>query len=257
MPYTDPYERDVYGIIAFWLRDHFEHGRFFDREISHHELALARENDNAVQRLNTVLTRAESKSADVGNLLDAARQETLHFRDLLVDTLDKHMRCELVISTPHLLMEHMIREADESLKVYDLIRSGNSIPPAEASVHENHFWLRVMAEHLGFIRHYSDPMNLKLNRQIDRMTQTFSDLFVQANVFKGMIKKPRTEMYPALSHFNAETIAWAKALEKFKLELDDLIKECAVLTTSPPDLLEHIAREAHHFYRNLEDLTIA
>ena len=45
----------------------------------------------------------------------------------------------------------------------------------------------------------------------------------------------------------------AKSLEAFKLELDDLIKKCAIATTSPPDLLEHIAREAHHLWRNLEE----
>ena len=45
----------------------------------------------------------------------------------------------------------------------------------------------------------------------------------------------------------------AKSLEAFKLELDDLIKHCAAVTTSPPDLLEHIAREAHHLWRNLEE----
>jgi hypothetical protein len=44
----------------------------------------------------------------------------------------------------------------------------------------------------------------------------------------------------------------AKSLKAFKLELDDLIKHCAAVTTSPPDLLEHIAREAHHLWRNLE-----
>lgn len=256
MPYTDHYERDIYGIIAFWIRDHLEHGSFFDREISHHELEIARENQDAMGRLNSILVKADCKSVDVGNLLDVSRHETRQWRDLLVHTMDKHMRCELIISTPHLLMEHMIREADESLRVYDLIQSGGRVSPADASVHENHFWLRVMAEHLGFIRHYSDPFNFKLNRRIDSMTQTFYDLYLQADVFRGSVKKPRT-MYPALSHFNQETIARAKDLEKFKLELDALIKECSVLTTSPPDLLEHIAREAHHFYRNLEDLTIA
>lgn len=35
------------------------------------------------------------------------------------------------------------------------------------------------------------------------------------------------------------------------MELDELIKQCAALTTSPPDLLEHIAREAHHFMEKL------
>ena len=76
MPYTDHYERDVYGIIAFWIRDHLEHGSFFDREISHYELEIARENQGAMGRFNSILAKADSKSVDVGNLLEASRRET-------------------------------------------------------------------------------------------------------------------------------------------------------------------------------------
>lgn len=256
MPYTDPYSRDIHGIIDFWVRDHFDHGRFFDREISHHEQKLAQENQNAIQRLGVVLKKAESKTQDVGSLIDEAYRESSNFLEFLTDTLDRHMRCELIISTPHLLMVHMIREAEESLNVFKLLRSGSKVPPAEASVHENFFWLRVMAEHLGFIRHYSDPMNYEFNEKVDRMTRTFNDLVLQATAFKSLVRKPRTEMYPSLVSFNHHVIQSTKGLEKFKLELDDLIKQCAVITTAPPDLLEHIAREAHHFYRNLEDLVV-
>jgi hypothetical protein len=257
LPYTDKYERDIYGIIDFWVRDHFDHGRFFDREISHHEQKLAQENQNAIQRLGVVLKKVKSKSQDVGNLLDEAYHESSNFLQLLTDTLDRHMRCQLVISTPHLLMVHMIREAEESLRVFNIIRSGNKVPAAEASIHENFFWLRVMSEHISFIRHYSDPMNYEFNEKIDRMLRTFNDLVLQATAFKSLVRKPRTdEMYPSLVSFNQHVIKSAKSLEKFKLELDDMIKQCAIITTSPPDLLEHIAREAHHFWRNLDELVI-
>ena len=51
MAYTDNYERDEYGIIAFWLRNDYDHGRFLDREISHYETELARANLNNIERL--------------------------------------------------------------------------------------------------------------------------------------------------------------------------------------------------------------
>ncbi|WP_246096884.1 hypothetical protein [Psychrobacillus soli] len=40
------------------------------------------------------------------------------------------------------------------------------------------------------------------------------------------------------------------------LELSELIKACAAVTTAPPNLLEHIAREAHHLWRNLEEKVV-
>ena len=61
MSYTDHYERDIYGIIAFWVQNNFDHGRFFDREISHYELELARTNQYMIQRLGSILEKAKSK----------------------------------------------------------------------------------------------------------------------------------------------------------------------------------------------------
>ena len=83
------------------------------------------------------------------------------------------------------------------------------------------------------------------------MTHKFERLLLQAQALKTMIRKPRNEMLPVLAQFNKMIIKEAKSLEAFKVELDDLIKQCAAVTTSPPDLLEHIAREAHHLWRNL------
>jgi hypothetical protein len=76
---------------------------------------------------------------------------------------------------------------------------------------------------------------------------------MQATALRTMIRKPRNEMLPVLENFKQTIIKEAKSLEEFKLELDDLIKRCAIATTSPPDLLEHIAREAHYLWRNLEE----
>jgi len=43
-----------------------------------------------------------------------------------------------------------------------------------------------------------------------------------------------------------------KALEAFKLELYDIVKRCAAVTTASPLLLVHIANEARWLWENLE-----
>src|SRR5690606_655118 len=93
----------------------------------------------------------------------------------------------------------------------------------------------------------------ELHDRVRKMMQKFERLLLQATALKTMIRKPRNQTLPILTSFKQMIIKEAKDLEAFKLELDDLIKQCAVVTTSPPDLLEHIAREAHHLWRNLED----
>lgn len=253
MAYTDNYERDVYGIIDFWVRNNFEHGEFFDREISHHELELARANHEMVRRMGTIFEKTATKTGDIGTILDEAKSSTREFHDLLIYTMDKALHCEVIISTPVSLLDHMIREADEAQKVFKLIETGACITPAEATIHENVFWLRQMLDHLIFISHYVDASNYELHDQVRMKIKKFENLFLQANALKTIIRRPRNEISPVLNTFNQMIIKEAKALEAFKLELSELIKNCAAITTAPPDLLEHIAREAHHLWRNLED----
>ncbi|MGX9133206.1 DUF2935 domain-containing protein [Rummeliibacillus sp. JY-2-4R] len=252
MAYTDKYERDTYGVIAFWLRNDYDHGRFFDREISHYEMELARANQNNIQRLGEVWKKAEAKQGDIGTLINEAQHASREFHSLLGFTLDKSLHCDVIISTPASLLDHMMRESEESQKVYQLIESGGYVTPADATIHETVFWLRQMADHLGYILHYSDVSNYEINFQVTNMKQKFERLFLQANALKTMVRMPRNEMLPVLTNFKQMIIKEAKSLEQFKLEVDDLIKHCALVTTSPPDLLEHIAREAHHLWKNLE-----
>jgi len=256
LPYTDNYERDTYGIIDFWVRNNFEHGEFFDREISHHELALARENHQMVQRMGEIFNRTEAKTADLGNLLRDAKSSTHEFHSLLVHTMDRALHCDVIISTPVSLLDHMIREAEEAQMVFKMIETGTYVSPADATIHENNFWLRQMLDHLIFISHYVDASNYQLHDQVRDMTRKFENLFLQANALKTILRYPRKEVSPVLNTFNQMIIKEAKELEAFKLELSTLVKECAAVTTAPPNLLEHIAREAHHLWRNLEDQII-
>lgn len=256
MPYTDNYDRDTYGIINFWVRNNFEHGEFFDREISHHEMELARANQLMVKRMGSIYEQAESKTGDIGKLIDEAKSSTHEFHDLLVHTMDKALHCEVIISTPTSLLDHMIREAEEAQRVFKLVESNAYVTPAEATIHESNFWLRQMLDHLIFISHYVDASNYELHDQVRAMTRKFENLFLQAHSLKTMIRRPRNEISPVLNAFNEMVIKEAKALEAFKLELSVLIKSCAAVTTAPPNLLEHIAREAHHLWKNLEDKTV-
>lgn len=257
MPYTDNYERDTNGIIIFWIRNHYDHARFFDREISHHEMELARINQNIIQILDNLLRKAETKTVDCRTLIDEVQQATRKWHSFLSYALARALHCEVIISTPTALLDHMKREAEESIFALGLVQSGEKASPTDASIHESYFWLRQMSDHLIFINHYLDASNYELRDEVTQKTKKFNNLFLQANALRTMMPPPRKEVLPVLSNFNQMVIKEAKALEAFKLELDDLIKHCAAVTTSPPDLLEHIAREAHHLWRNLEEMVIS
>ena len=46
-----------------------------------------------------------------------------------------------------------------------------------------------MADHLGYIRHYSDVSNYEVNFQVTNMMQKFERLLMQATALKTMIRK--------------------------------------------------------------------
>ena len=256
MSYTDNYERDLNGIIIFWIRNHYDHARFFDREISHYEMELAQANQNMIGILGNLLRKAKAKTVDYRTLIEEVQQATRKWYSFLSYAKARALRCEVIISTPTALLDHMMREAKESVFVLNLIQTGGQVLPADASIHESYFWLRQMSDHLIFISHYLDASNYELHDVVKQKTRKFSNLFLQANALRTMMPAPCKEVLPVLSNFNQMVIKEAKALEAFKLELDDIIKHCAAVTTSPPDLLEHIAREAHHLWRNLEEMVI-
>lgn len=218
-----------------------------------YESELARANLNNVERLGKTWEMMDKKQGDIGDLIIEAQHATSEFHSLLAYTMDKSLRCEVIISTPASLLDHMVREAEESQRVFTLIDSGAKISPSDAIIHESVFWLRQMADHLAYILHYSDTSNYNFNFEVMQMMQKFERLMMQANALQTMIRTPRNETLPVLTQFKNMIIKEAQSLEAFKLEVSDLIKKCAVVTTSPPDLLEHIAREAHHLWRNLED----
>ncbi|MEC1781820.1 DUF2935 domain-containing protein [Schinkia azotoformans] len=254
MGYTDNYNRDIYGILDFWVRNSYDHSTYLDREISHHELELAKANQHATQRMGNILKKIVAKSPDVGALIVEAQQSVHEYHGIVTYTMDKSLHCDIIVSTPVSLLDHMVREAEESQRIFKLLQSGGGqYTPSDASIHESTFWLRQMADHLVYIQHYLDGSNYDLRYQVIEMTHKFERLLLQAQALKTMIRRPRNETLPILTQFNKTIIKEAKELEKFKLELDNLIKECAAVTTSPPGLLEHIAREAHHLWRNLED----
>lgn len=252
--YTDNYDRgSTHGIIAFWLRNDYDHGRFFDREISHYETELAKANLENTKRLGEIWTLLDKKQGDLGTVIPKAIHATREFRDLLAYTMDKSLHCAVIISTPVSLLDHMIREAEESIRIFKMIEDGGGkYTPSDAIIHESTFWLRQMEDHLGYILHYLDLSNYELRHQVAQMMEKFRRYRLQALDLQTMIRPPRTETLPVLKQYRDMIIPEVQNLEEFKLELSELIKKCAAITTAPPDLLEHVAREAHHLWKNLE-----
>ena len=67
-----------------------------------------------------------------------------------------------------------------------------------------------MADHLGYILHYSDVSNYEINFQVTNMKEELERLFLQANALKTMVRMPRNEMLPVLTNFKQMVIKEAE-----------------------------------------------
>lgn len=113
----------------------------------------------------------------------------------------------------------------------------------ERSLTENRFWLRIMKEHALFLGEGFSRGDTQLIQEADRFFHYFDQLLTKAH------KIPETVQ--AVRALNEESIQAASAFRNFKRNVLILIVNCKIQGFNFPLLVDHIAREAEYFVRNL------
>lgn len=149
-----------------------------------------------------------------------------------------------------LLIDHVSREAMYFLKVLGKIQDGEMKYPVDAIVSENVFWLRIMADHLKFIRGLLDPSEREVLNTSNILSDKFDQLQLHARDFDSMLWhfRPNNDF----ARFEREVTNSTIELRNFKATAEELIQQCAVLSLIPPLLADHVRREAEHFLEILE-----
>jgi Protein of unknown function (DUF2935). len=149
-----------------------------------------------------------------------------------------------------LLIDHVSREAMYFLKILEKIECDEMEYPIDSIVSENVFWLRIMADHLKFIRGLLDPSEREVWNTSNALSDKFDQLQLHARDFDSMLWhfRPTNDF----SRFETEVTNSMVELRNFKATAEELIKECAVLSLIPPLLADHVRREAEHFLEILD-----
>lgn len=149
-----------------------------------------------------------------------------------------------------LLIDHVSREAMYFLKILEKIQCGEMKYPVDSIVSENVFWLRIMADHLKFIRGLLDPSEREVLNTSNTLSDKFDQLQLHARDFDSML----WHFHPTndFRRFETEVINSTVELRNFKATAEELIEQCAVLSLIPPLLADHVRREAEHFLEILD-----
>lgn len=241
--------------VCFWLRIMKEHALFIKLGLPCDQAELICEADRFYQMFGDL----EKKSCQV-----ESEKEFLCFIDLVMTAVKNifcfkrhllHLLIECKIrggSNYPLLIDHVSREAMYFYKILEKARDGELEYPADSIVSENVFWLRIMGDHLKFIRGLLDPSERELVDTAHSMSDKFDQLQLHARDFDSMLWQ--FKITNDFLRFEKDVTASTKELRDFKAAAEQLIKQCAALSLIPPLLADHVRREAEHFLEILEEI---
>lgn len=239
--------------IRYWLRIMKEHSLFIKLGLPCDQVELRKE----AQDFYNVFQDFEQKSKKINCEEDFkcfVKMVIVAVKNLF--SFKRHLLCLLIEckirggANYPLLIDHISREALYFLKLLHKICDGDMKYPVDAIVSENVFWIRIMADHLKFIRGLLDPSEREVFEQTQMLSDKWDQMNLHARDFESMLwhLRPNNDFLRFEKHVIDETVN----LRDFKAMAEELIKQCSLLSLIPPLLADHVRREAEHFLEILE-----
>lgn len=239
--------------VRFWLRIMKEHSLFIKLGLPCDQVELRKEAQCFFELFEGLQQRA--KQVDCGDAFRAFIEEVMtavknlfcfkrHLLHLLIE-------CKIRGGANYpLLIDHISREALYFYKLLQKICDGEMKYPVDSIVSENVFWIRIMADHIKFIRGLLDPSERETFDQTQSLSDKWDGLNLHARDFESMLwhMRPNNDFM----RFEKNVTDSAMELRDFKALAEDLIKQCSLLSLIPPLLADHVRREAEHFLEILD-----
>ncbi|KYZ75700.1 hypothetical protein AXX12_10840 [Anaerosporomusa subterranea] len=239
--------------ICFWLRIMKEHSLFIKLGLPCDQEELIQESERFYKLFEDLerSSRAVNCDANFRRFIDDVKIAVTHIFTFKRHLLHCYVECKIVGTTNYpLLLDHISREAMYFLKILGKVHDGEMQYPVDSIVSENVFWLRIMADHVKFVRGLLDPSERELIGQADAFSDEFDQLQLHARDLDSMLWhfRPNND----LARFEDTVEKATTRLRDFKAAANELLERCAALALFPPLLADHVRREADHFLEILE-----
>lgn len=245
---------DLLQESRFWIRIFKEHALFIKLGLPCDRTDLINEAEGLYQELSTledVLMARRNLDSRLVQEIGAMVSELIEFKERV---LRMQLQCEMYANLFPLLIDHIRREA---VRFLQLLRTGTLTPPGGSLltqlIRTEVFWLRIMREHIDFIRQLLDPSERTLIRALEDLNVRFSDALETARELRSM-SESRPNYFNRAIRFTEELEPLVRELRDLKAQAFELLLQCRILSAvSSPLLLDHVRREADKF---LEDLRV-
>lgn len=179
-------------------------------------------------------------------LVNDAYEEVREFHRFKRHLLRLKMTCKLAGCTFPLQYDHLAREAEYVMRLFDKMREGRPALKVASQTRENAFWVRIMGDHAKFINHLLDPSERLLIKTACEFGKEFDELYLQSMDFVSMLYYSDNDA-PSFSRFLQDVHTSTRQLRDFKRAAQEMISQCKLLGLIPELLADHVRREAEHF----------
>lgn len=155
------------------------------------------------------------------------------------------MACMIFTSIYPLQIDHLIREAENYLRMLDRLSARQLQMGPQELADEQALMDRLMGEHALFIDGLLDPAETAIKTKARAFYPEFHRLSQQA-----MAAKRAPQTLPVLTH---RTIPAVQNIVNFKSQGADGILSCKIRSIIQPLLADHVLREANYYLRILKE----
>ena len=248
-----PFAHPTLSEIHYWLAIMKEHALLIQLGLPCDQAELSAEAQQYIDVFSDLETRSKYLCNDheifrFAEIAIIAVKRIFLFKRRILHCL---IECRLPGSCLYpLLVDHFSREAMYFIKLLGKMRYGYIKYPVDAILSENVFWLRIMSDHLIFIRGMIDPSERVLGEQVASLSMIFERLNLRARDLSTMLWHycPTEE----LIRFQRELVESTTKLKEFLIAAELLIKQCSAISTIHPLLADHYRCETEHFLGVLE-----
>ena len=226
--------------VRFWLRILEEHAIFIAASLPYTSTGLIDE----AQGYKDVFWKLRQRADKISNekklmeLLNDAYKAVCDFARYNRLLVQSAIKCNLSGSGNPLSLDHMAREAEYVMRLFDKIAAKTAAAPSGLKVGEIIFWLRLMTEHMKFIRLKLDPSERGLNHTAERFAREFDDLLLQAQDYSSLLTGVKGEI-KAFRRFIQDVRVAVMRHRDFNKALLDMQEECSLLSAMPALYADH------------------
>jgi len=250
MAFTVPQPLEPLNIeeVRFWLDIMQEHALFIKNGLPCDRTDLINEAQSFMREFETLGARADKVQNEkkFTELVAAAYDEVRDFHRFKRHLLRLKLTCKLGGFNFPLQLDHMAREAEYVMRLFDKMRDGRPALKAAGKTQENAFWVRIMGDHAKLMSHLIDPSERSLVNTAQDFAEDFDSLYLQSQDFASMLHYNDSEV-PAFRRFLQDVRVSTREIRDFKRASQEMIAQCKMVGLIPELLADHVRREADHF----------